>query len=198
MSTSLDQILKFVDFLHRFRAVERRLLSKGQNRNENDAEHSFNLSLLAWYINNTYNLKLDIEKIFKYALAHDLVEAYAGDTFCYDQSEYLSGTKKDRELQALAKIKLEFAEFVELTETIDAYEQRLDPESLFIYALDKIEPVFNTLLDGGKTWRREEITLEMLIANKTPKVALNDTVKQIFDELVERLKAEEKDLFGNN
>jgi len=194
----LDQILKFIDFLHRFRAVERRNLVRGQNRNENDVEHSFSLALLAWYVNDTYDLKLNTEKILKYALTHDLVETYTGDTFFYDQTKNIGINKEKLEAEALLKIKKDFAEFSNLSEMIMQYQQRSDKESRFIYALDKLEPILNIYLDGGRNWRKDNITLDMIVTKKTPKVVLNDTVKQIFDELVERLKAEEKDLFGNN
>ena len=66
--TSLDNILSFADFLNRFRAVERALRVNGQNRHENDVEHSYQLGMLAWYIVSSNNLPLDAGKVIRGAL----------------------------------------------------------------------------------------------------------------------------------
>jgi putative hydrolase of HD superfamily len=192
---SLQKLLNFTDFLHKFRAIERSLLVRNSERNENDVEHSYSLAMLAWYLNETYKINLDSDKLFKYALAHDLVEVYAGDTYFYHNNEQVLKDKIERELEASYKIKEEFSDFLELHEIIEQYESRADAESKFIYALDKMEPVLNIYLDKGRTWRKNKVTLEMLETSKTPKIAIDPTVEKIFKELVQKLKEEEKSLF---
>lgn len=189
-----DQILNFYELLTKFRAVERKILIKGDTRRENDSEHSFSLAMLAWYINQTYKLGLDQEKIFMYALTHDLVEVYAGDTYFYLDTKS-EDEKKKREQSALERIKKETPEFVELYQSIESYERRDDEESKFIYALDKAEPIINIYLDGGRTWKELDVTLEMLTTMKNPKVAVNPTVEKIFKELVERLNINRNTFF---
>jgi len=192
---SLEKLLKFTDFLHKFRAIERSLLVRDSERSENDVEHSYSLAMLAWYLNETYQINLEQDKLFKYALAHDLVEVYAGDTYFYHNNEQVLKDKIERELEAAHKIKEEFPDFSELHEIIKQYESRADVESKFIYALDKMEPVLNIYLDKGRTWRKNNVTLEMLEIAKTPKVAIDPTIKKIFKDLVQKLKEEEKSLF---
>src|SRR6476620_4741666 len=92
---SLWRIFKFLHLTYLFRKVEREVLYTKEERKENDLEHSAQLALLSWYIINTQNLKLDESKVFKYALAHDLVEVDAGDTFAFDKQGQKS--KLDRE-----------------------------------------------------------------------------------------------------
>lgn len=192
---TLENLLHFTDLLHKFRAVERRLLVRDSERSENDSEHSYSLAMLAWYIKTTHKLNLNTERLFEYALAHDLVEVYAGDTFFYHTNEAVSQDKIKRELAAAETLRTEFSEFPELHEIIEKYEQKSDAESRFIYALDKMEPVLNIYLDKGRTWRKNKVTLEMLESSKIPKIAIDPTISGIFTDLVNRLRAEEKILF---
>lgn len=187
MDKSLDSILKFAELLHEFRKVERMVLSNGTDRKENDVEHSFNLAMLAWYVNQTLDLKLDESKLFKYSLAHDLVEVYAGDTYFYLEEE-AKKDKHEREEKAAKRIKEEFPEFKELHEIITEYEKKENKEAKFIYSLDKVEPLLSIYLDEGVTWRRHKITYEMITTGKAPKVAVDPVVNEIFEELVKRFK----------
>lgn len=191
---SFDHILNFYDLLTKFRAIERKILIKGDTRKENDVEHSFSLAMLGWYINQTYKLGLNQEKILMYALAHDLVEVYAGDTYFYldgkDEAE-----KHKKEQDALDRIKKEFVEFTELYTAIENYEKREDEESKFIYALDKVEPMLSIYLDGGRTWKELDVSLEMLTHMKKQKVAHNKTIENLFKELVSRLEKEHTKYF---
>ncbi len=79
---------------------------------------------------------------------------------------------------------------------ISGYVTKEDPESRFVYALDKIEPVLKIYLDGGRTYREKKVTLEMLYKSKKDKVALSPEIQPYFDELIELLRSKEKDLFG--
>ena len=192
---SLDRILTFVDFLQQFRAVERKVLVKGSDRFENDGEHSFSLAMLAWYINFIYHLNLDNNKLLKYALAHDLVEVYAGDTFLYTKDDQLIATKEARETEALLKIKQSFPDFSELTEMIENYRQQVDQESKFISALDKLEPIMSIYNDQGRSWRAGQINLEMIKTKKIDKIKVNPTIFQLFEQMIDKLQAVEAKLF---
>ncbi len=137
---SID-LIKYMKFLHQFQEVERSIwLQKNKSpRNENDSEHSYQLAMVGWYLAEKLNRKLDVNKIIKYALVHDLVEVYAGDISMYNSAEKtLETTKQQRELAAIEKIKVEFADFPEQIKMIMEYENKGDPESKFVYALDKL------------------------------------------------------------
>jgi putative hydrolase of HD superfamily len=190
----LEHVLKFNNLLHAYRAVKRRILIHGSDEQENDVEHSFNIAMLAWHINSVKGLKLDTEKLFAYALVHDLVEVYAGDTFFYADEKTKAG-KEEREALALLRLKDEFPEFPELHATIADYERREDRESKFIYALDKVEPLLSIYQDGGRTWRRDAVSLDMITSMKTAKVAVDPTIERIFKELIEVFKKEHDTLF---
>lgn len=139
--------------------------------------------MISWYVNRANEFGLNDEKLIKYALAHDLVETYAGDTYFHTTNTELKESKAQRERNALHKIKNEFKGFAELSTYIAQYEERADPESRFIYALDKILPVINIYLDEGRSWQRDKVTYEM-VRTKDEKVAISAEAQSIWQELI--------------
>ncbi|MDB5265050.1 MAG: metal dependent phosphohydrolase, putative hydrolase of superfamily [Parcubacteria group bacterium] len=178
-----------------FQKIRRAYHANGEERNENDVEHSYKLAMLAWYVASAGNTKLNMDLILRYALAHDLVEVHAGDTYIYSKDTEHLASKIEREEAAAQKLKEDFPEFPELHKCIQAYERREDKESRFVYALDKVLPVLDIYLDNGRSWKRDMVTLQMLIENKTSKVALSPEVEPYFTELLEILRSKEGSLF---
>ena len=74
---SLQEILSFSAFLNKFREVERSMWFSYDRRKENDAEHSWQLSMLAWYVISQKKLPLSLEKVLQYCLIHYIPGIYA-------------------------------------------------------------------------------------------------------------------------
>ncbi len=196
MNTSLDRLLSFAKIINELQTVERVIRIKGGGRWENDVEHSYSLAMLAWYILDTEGLPLDRDRVFRYALAHDLVEVYAGDTYLYSEDKAFLDSKPERERLAAERLREEFPEIPEMHAAISGYVTKEDAESRFVYALDKIEPILKIYLAGGETWQEKGVTLSMLYESKRDKVALSPEIQPYFDELMQLLRKEEKELFG--
>jgi putative hydrolase of HD superfamily len=192
----LSRALEFSDLLNRFRLVERVVYINDKNRWENDIEHSYQLAMLAWYIASSRKLDFDLDLLIKYALVHDLVEVYAGDTYFYSTDKSHVESKEIREHEALERIREEFWDFPDLYEAMVNYEKKADLESRFVYALDKIHPMINIYMCGSQLFKEKEVTSEMLYDNKRDKVALSPEVKPYFDELM-RILCEEGLLFDS-
>lgn len=69
---------------------------------ESDIEHSYSLSMLCWFLAPQFP-QLDVGKLLQLCLAHDVVEAYCGDTFSFDKQAVAE--QQDRERQAFATLK---------------------------------------------------------------------------------------------
>lgn len=186
----LSKLQDYVKLITEFGKVERVIYFPGTNRQENDQEHSYSLAMTAWYLIASNKLPLNVQKVLEYALVHDLVEVFAGDTYIYGDSEHLS-SKEEREAEAAKRLIEAHPEFQELHATIAEYMGHEDAESRFVYALDKVLPVLLIHSDGGRTWKEKKITLDMLISHKTSKVAVSPEIQAYFDELVEILSGEE-------
>lgn len=196
MKNSLEQLENFVRLLHEVQKIKRVARRPDEQERTNTAEHSFNLAMTCWYIANTNKLDLDHEKILKYALAHDVIEAYSGDTPAYDVEG--QKTKASREAAALQRIEKEFPEFSDLAQTIHEYEERATPEANFVYAVDKlIDPLNASMETIQSIWKETGVLLETVLKYKTPKIASSDAVVPYWNELVKKLEANKAFFFNN-
>lgn len=191
----LQKLLGFAKMMNKLQAVERVIRVKDSDRWENDMEHSYHLAMLAWYIIDSQKLSLDREKVFCYALAHDLIEIYAGDTYLFSGDQKLLDSKVERERLAAERLVAELPEIPDMHAAIAGYVTKDDAESRFVYALDKIEPLIKLYLDGGRTWREKNVTLKMVYEKKRDKVAISPEIQKYFDELMALFRQEEKELF---
>jgi putative hydrolases of HD superfamily len=182
-STNVRKLLDFISLTHKFQQIKRKLYATGERRSENDSEHSFQLALVAWYILDSKSIKFDMSLVIKYALAHDLVEIYGGDTYFHTTDKSLIESKVEREQKAADRLKDKFPEFIDLHRIIIEYEEKSTPEANFIYALDKILPVINIFLDQGKSWQKYKVTFEMVIG-KRDKIAVSKEALLIWEELL--------------
>lgn len=186
-TSNLDGLLSITALTHSFQQVRRLCYATGEDRFENDAEHSFQLAFIAWYIIEKEGLSLNKEKIFSYAICHDIAEVYAGDTSFYRTTKE-DQQKTELEKEAVKKLEETFPDFPALTSTLRAYEEKRDPESKFIYALDKILPILNILLDEGRSWHFNNIDFEKLYEGKQGKVSHDPVVQEYFILIVSILK----------
>jgi len=194
----LSDILQFTKLLNQFQGVDRVIYIPGTNKLENDVEHSYQLAMIAWYLSSNNFPNFDRDLVLKYALIHDLVEAYAGDTFIYSENQAEHDSKHKREEDARLRILEEFPLFEDLNKTIKDYENKIDKESNFIYVLDKIQPVIQLYLDGGKMWKEKEVTLTMLLDSKRSKINLLPELLPLWNELENILIENEDKLFNKN
>ncbi|OHA08938.1 MAG: hypothetical protein A3A44_00045 [Candidatus Sungbacteria bacterium RIFCSPLOWO2_01_FULL_60_25] len=190
----MESLLKFLDLIHSLQLVRRAVLARGEDRHENDLEHSYQLAMAGRYVATSERLTLDRDRILRYALAHDVVETYAGDTPTYGGNHQ---EQARREADAIARIRQEFPEFDELHEAIDGYERREDPESKFVFALDKLLPVLNNYLDGGRNWKSNGITLAMLMDHKAGRISTSPEIKKHYDAVLEKIRESERELFAD-
>ena len=192
-SKKFTQLIDFIEFTHEFEKVVRIARVPNGERFENDAEHSYQLAMVAWFLIEHDKLKLNRELCFMYALAHDLVEVYAGDTYVLDTKNILS--KHKREKDAFKKIQKRFSNFKTLTKTIEKYEKRTDDESKFIYALDKLIPPIQIYMEDGKLFHEKKISLENVIEIKKGKIDMSPHIDKYWQELLQELRKNKKKLF---
>lgn len=176
------------EFLLDLRNVDRVIYIPDTNTRENDVEHSYFLAMAAWYVAETCDLSFDHTKLLKYALVHDLPEAYAGDVSALaspDQRE----SKQRREAEAMEVIRARFSNsFSGMVEVLECYEAQDDEESRFVKALDKIVPQTMIIMNEGWEWFEEDITQDRLISNKLDTTSISEPALQICNALIEFLR----------
>jgi len=164
---------------------------------ENDAEHSYQLALVCWSANKQYNLGLEDELILKFALVHDLVEVYAGDTDAHDDKHKIK-SKKENEEKAFEALKADYADFKEILETIQRYEKKHDAEAQLVYTLDKFIPDVNIHHSKGDYYRIRKIDItawKKWLLNKIDYQSLNPKLKPLVDESINEIETNFNDTF---
>jgi putative hydrolases of HD superfamily len=146
------------------RVLRRNPLADGSRR-ENSAEHSWHLALFALVLAEHAAEPLDICRVVRLLLVHDLVEIDAGDTFAYDEEAHRD--KAEREGAAAERLfaLLPGDQDAELRRLWEEFEARDTPEALFAHAVDRLQPILLNAAGGGGTWREHDVTLGQVRAN---------------------------------
>src|SRR5690349_20399771 len=92
----LLQQVAFIKEIDKLKYIQRKTKLFHSNRHENDAEHSWHLALMTLVLAEHSDAPIDILKVLKMVLIHDLVEIDAGDTFIYDTSKNHTNTEEER------------------------------------------------------------------------------------------------------
>ncbi len=185
--------LQFTSLLEQFQKVVRKAYVPGENRGENDVEHSYKLAMMAWYLVEAYKLPLDTNKIVKYALVHDFVEVHAGDTVVWDTEAVK--TKHAREAAAQEQLRKDWQDFPGLSYHIDSYENKVDDEARFVYALDKLFFMFPEYLAEWRTIIELKVSYLEELENKMEKTKVHPFVHEWCLDVFKELKKEEERLW---
>jgi putative hydrolase of HD superfamily len=167
-SDRLSRQMEFLVEIDRLKQVLRRTLAVGTDRNENSAEHSWHISVMAALLAEYAGPGVDVLHTIKMTLVHDLVEIDAGDTYCYDE-EAAKG-KLERETRAADRIfqLLPPDQAAELRALWDEFEAALTPEARFANALDRLQALLLNYHADGRVWRSNGIRSDKVLARAAP------------------------------
>ncbi|MGI6449604.1 MAG: HD domain-containing protein [Desulfitobacteriia bacterium] len=160
----LQKQINFILEIDKLKSIYRQSVIADGSREENDAEHSWHLAVMAILLQEYANdPELDILKVLKMVIIHDLVEIDAGDTFIYDLEG--NNSKAEREKQAAARIfnLLPEDQAQEMRGLWEEFESRNTPEAKFAAVLDRLEPLLLNSRTGGHTWKKFSIKSERVI-----------------------------------
>src|SRR5690606_1262454 len=93
-----ENLLKQIDFIKeidKIKYIQRRTKLFNSDRRENDAEHSWHLAMMAIVLSEHSDYEIDLLKVIKMVLIHDIVEIDSGDTFIYDQNKNHENTEEE-------------------------------------------------------------------------------------------------------
>jgi putative hydrolase of HD superfamily len=164
----LDQQLAFLLEADRLKNVLRRSLLTDASRRENTAEHSWHLALTAMVLAEYSPVVIDLPKVLRMLIVHDIVEIDAGDTFAYDKEG--NATKKDRERRSAERIYglLPPEMGQDLRGLWEEFEAHVTPDACFANAVDRVGPFLQNTATNGGTWRIYKLTREEVLARMDP------------------------------
>ncbi len=155
-----DRLRKQLDFLleiDKEKEIYRQTHILGGSRRENDAEHAWHMAIMAFVLQEYANEPVDVLRVMKMVLMHDLVEIYAGDTYAYDETGKES--QRERELAAADKIfgMLPEDQEQEFRAIWEEFEEKKSPEAKFARMLDNYQPLSLNNANQGGDWRAHNV-----------------------------------------
>jgi putative hydrolase of HD superfamily len=158
---AIKQTLDFIVEIEKLKDVYRKTRPVGLDRFENSAEHSWHVCLSALMLKDYANENIDIDRVIKMLLIHDLGEIDAGDTIIYESEtpaikvKELAGIK--RILAVLPESKGE--EYLALWLEFESGETA---DSIYAKAIDRVPPLLHNLYGNGHSWNKHGIQKEQV------------------------------------
>ncbi len=184
MQDRLNQQLQFIYEIDKVKSIIRRTRLFHVDKRENDAEHSWHICMMALVLQEYADDEIDILKVVKMLLIHDLVEIDTGDIIVYSKTQ----VNVEAEEKAAKRIfgLLPDGQGDEYYNLWVEFENQKTAESRFAMTLDRMEPILQCLYRGGEDWRINKISYEKVIKTNS-KVAngskhLWDYVKSEIDK----------------
>ena len=171
----LKKQIAFIKEIDKIKYIQRRTKLFNSNRRENDADHSWHLAMMAIVLAEHSNQSIDLLKVLKMVLIHDIVEIDAGDTFIYSTTKDHSNTHE--ELTAAQRIfgilpKEQADELMEIWQEFEAGETN---EAKFALSMDRFEPLLQNASNNGGTWVEYDVPYKK-VYNKKCKIKEGSSV----------------------
>ncbi|HCG7973314.1 TPA: HD domain-containing protein [Vibrio parahaemolyticus] len=187
----LEKQLALLIELDKLKSVLRRTRVKSaEGRLENSGEHSWHVALMAVLMEEHANAPVDICRVMKMLLIHDVVEIDAGDTFVYDTAATKEQAKK--EIKAAERLfgMLPTDQGQELLALWQEFEAAQSDDAKYAKALDRLIPMLLNYHNNGQSWKENSVTREQaLTINKRIEfgsVTLWDKAKELIEEATEK------------
>lgn len=185
MDTRIQKQIAFSLEIDKAKNIFRQTHLSHGGRNENDAEHSWHMAIMAYLFREYANEKIDIAKVMLMCLIHDIVEIDAGDTYAYD-AEGLQ-TQKAREAAAKERIfsilpEDQKNEFSALFDEFEAYETA---ESKFAHAMDNFQPLLLNNSNGGSDWREHNVTAEQIYKRQGKTKLGSEKIFEVTEQIIQ-------------
>jgi len=153
-----------------FALVSRTLCELPDGTPESDTDHTVMLAWIAPALAAATEPGLDPGLVAQFALVHDAVEVFAGDTFTLRIDAAGRAAKKAREEQAVRRWHASLgATLPWLPAMISRYEAQREPEARFTRAADKLCPVISHLACESRDMHAFGVTaaeLEAILARE--------------------------------
>jgi putative hydrolase of HD superfamily len=199
MENRLEQQIRFLVEIDKLKAVLRRSRLIHADRLENSAEHSWHAATAAMLLSEHAAEPVDLLRVVRMLLAHDLVEIDAGDTFCYDVEASMDQGKREAAAAARIFSLLPEEQGIELRALWEEFEAGESPEARFAAAADHLMPLLHSFYTRGSTWKEHGVTAPQVISRNACIEAGSEElwrfVRSLIDVSVRRgyLRAEPQD-----
>lgn len=163
--TKLSRQLDFLVEIDKAKQILRNTILMDASRKENDAEHSWHMAVGAMTLVEYSNYQgIDMLKVFKMILLHDIVEIDAGDVFAYGNADWKEKAEKEKKAAKRIFGLLSEERANEFMAIWNEYEARETEESKFAQAMDSFMPILHNYKTKGLQWQRLNVTSDKVLS----------------------------------
>lgn len=160
----LDEQIAFITELGKLKSVLRQTVLAGIGRQENSAEHSWHLAMMAMALADHAPAGTDLARVMGMVLIHDIVEIDAGDLFLYaDRDAHERQEAAERAAAGRIFAILPADQGSAMRELWDEFTERKSADAKFARALDRLQPMLENFAIGGGTWQRHGVTADQVL-----------------------------------
>ncbi|WP_439142668.1 HD domain-containing protein [Planktotalea sp.] len=162
MSTRIDAQMAFLNEADKLKNVIRATTLCDGSRHENSGEHSWHIALYALVLAEHAPDGVDINRVIKMLLLHDLVEIDAGDAPIFGNHD-VAAMEAD-EAKAADRIfgLLPKDQNTELRTIWEEFEAAQTPDAIFAKSLDRFQPPNQNLMSNGGSWTDYGVSYETI------------------------------------
>ena len=175
MTDRLEAQFAFLNEADRLKSVLRATTLVDGSRPENSGEHSWHLALYALVLADQAAPGVDINRVIRMLLIHDLVEIDVGDVPIHSQNGQAHASAATLAAEAKAADRIFGLLPPDLATSLRAlweeFEAAETPDARFAKSLDRVQPVMANLMSGGGTWATYNVTFDQLEARVGSKIA---------------------------
>lgn len=150
-------------------------------RHESVAEHSWRLCLMAMLVRDEFP-ELDMDKVLRMCVIHDLGEAFTGDIPCFEKTEADSRKEDDILYRWVDSLPQPYGK--EFRQLLEEMNERKTEEAKLYKALDNLEAVIQHDEADLSTWIPLEYELQFTYG--TDKVQFSPWLKSLKEEIDRR------------
>lgn len=176
--------IEFIKEVDKLKYILRKTKLLNSDRNENDAEHSWHLALMAVVLAGHANFPVNLQKVVTMLLIHDIVEIDAGDTFIYDTQKNHTNTEEERKAANRIFGLLPCDQASELIAIWEEFEEGQTNEAKFARAMDRLEPLLQNTSNNGGTWNEFGVNYDKVYAKKQVIQQGSDAIWQFAEQLI--------------
>jgi putative hydrolases of HD superfamily len=175
LTNRLEAQFAFLNEADRLKSVLRATTLIDGSRPENSGEHSWHLALYALVLADQAEPDVNIDRVIRMLILHDLVEIDVGDVPIHSANGAAHGSVETQAAEAKAANRIFGLLPDDLRDSLRAlweeFEAAKTPDARFAKSLDRVQPVMANLMSGGGTWATYNVTYDQLESRVGTKIA---------------------------
>lgn len=186
----IEKIYQFYKEIDKLKSVYRSTYLTDGSGHESDSDHAWHMGILAMLLAKEAESDLNMEKVIKMILVHDLGEVYCGDVCVYDQPDRQIKKQKEAEgfKQLMTMLPNDLAQ--EFQALLDEYEEKKTLEAKFVKALDTLQPFMLNVATKGRVWKEKGVNEQWSRQVNKSGLEFNPEMRKLFEELYKKTKEE--------